>query len=125
MPCFQAQHLLQYVSNKKCEEPEKRGYVGVQITDQTSITCTLKIGPLYPGKNNKNMNKWAFVLLSIAAIVTVIGLVIWIPMTICCKCVASQLIMGYKGVCGCGFTICMQRNKPLTYRHYCNRMIEN
>ena len=42
------------------------------------------------------MKKWEIVLLLIAAIVTVIGLVIWIPVAICCKCVASQLIMGYK-----------------------------
>ena len=72
------------------------------------------------------MKKWEIVLLLIAAIVTVIGLVIWIPVAICCKCVASQLIMGYKARGGvCGFTICIQRTNPLTYRHYCNRTVEN
>ena len=86
--------------------------LGVQLTKQASITCTLKIGPLYP---EINMNKWAFVLLSIAAIVTVIGLGIWIPVALCCKCVASQLVMGYKaqGVCACAFTICIHtENQP-------------
>ena len=102
------------------------GYVGVQITDRTSITCTLKIGPLYP--EIKNMKKWEIVLLLIAAIATVIGVGFWIAV-IWCKCVASQLIMGCKaqGVCGCGcgFTICIQRTNPLTYRHYSNRTVEN
>ena len=48
------------------------------------------------------MKKWEIVLLLIAAIVTVIGLVIWIPVAICCKCVASQLIIGYKARGGGG-----------------------
>lgn len=57
--------------------------LAVQLTYQASITCTLKIGSLHP---EINMKKCVFVLLSIAAIVTVIGLVIWILVAICCKC---------------------------------------
>ena len=54
------------------------------------------------------MKKWEIVLLLIAAIVTVIGLVIWIPVAICCKCVASQLIMGYKARGGGGVFVDLQ-----------------
>ena len=63
----------------------------VQITDQTLITCTFKIDPLYLGK--KNMKKWEKVLLSITAVPTG-GFSITV--IICCKCVAFQLVMGYK-----------------------------
>ena len=75
--------------------------LGVQLTDQRSITCNLKIGPLYP--DPKNIGKCQIVLLLITAIPTV-GFSI--SVIICCKCVAFQLVMGYKaqGLCACAFT---------------------
>ena len=61
--------------------------LGVQFTDQTSITCTFKIGPLYPA--DMKMEKCEIALLLSVGFVIV---VIWIAV-LCCKCVASQLIM--------------------------------
>ena len=66
----------------------------------------------------KDVNKWAFVLLSIAAIVTVIGLGIWIAVAVCCKCVASQLIMGFRAQ-GCVLVHLQYAYREPTHSHTC------
>ena len=60
------------------------------------------------------MKKWEKVLLLITAIPTG-GFSI--SVIICCKCLAFQLVMGYKaqGLCACAFTICIQRTNPFTF----------
>ena len=85
-PCFRHHLLLQYstVCNKRWEEPGNGARSSTYRSD--IITCTLRIGSLHP---EINMKLWEIVLLTIAACFTVIGLVIWIPVAVCCKCVAS------------------------------------
>ena len=92
--------------------------LGVQLTDQTSITCTLKIGPLYPGK--KNMKKWEKVLLLITAIPTA-G--VSISVIICCKCLASQLVIGNKPR-GCVLVHLQYAYREPTHSHlYCDHNV--
>ena len=91
--------------------------LGVQITDQTSITCTLKIGPLYPGKK---MKKWEKVLLLITGIPTG-GFSITV--IICCKCLAFQLVIGYKPrgcVLACAYNLQYAYREPTHSHLYCD-----
>ena len=87
--------------------------LGVQRADQTSITCTLKIGPLYP--EIENMKPWEKRLLLIPAIVAVIGVGLWIAWIICCKCVASWVIRPR----GCVLVHLQYAYREPTHSHIC------